>query len=434
MTVALRTVARRCLDAALAAVEPERLVRASLRHDDGALVLLDAAGRPCARHAGPVVVAAAGKAALAMARGAVVGSGVVIVPHGGGGACDGMVVRTAGHPLPDADGERATAELLAIVAAAPSDALVLVLLSGGASALLVAPAPGVTLDDKRAITARLLAAGADIASINAVRRHCSRVKGGGLARAAGGAAACWALVLSDVVGDDPSVIASGPTVADPTTFAEAAAVLARYLPPGAVPAGVRARLADGIAGRVPETPKPGDPLLARVRTCIVAGNRTAVAAAAEAARAQGFAPEIVDAPLLGDATEAGRAVVARLETLPRDRPVALVLGGETTVRVAAGGHGGRSQQLALSAAVALAGRSGLVLAAGTDGVDGPTDAAGACVDGATVERARRRGIDARDALERTDSHPALDAAGDLLRTGPTGTNVADLVVVVRDAC
>jgi glycerate-2-kinase len=420
MTLATRAVARACYDAALAAVEPERLVRAA-RAD-------------LVRHRGPLVVVAAGKAALGMVRSAGATPGIAIEPHGGAAAVDGVDVRTAAHPLPDAASEAATRDLLALVGSASPETLVLVLLSGGASALLEAPSPGLTLDDVRLVTHRLLASGADIAAMNVVRRHCSQVKGGGLARAAAGAAGVCALVLSDVVGDDPAVIASGPTVGDPTTFADADAVLRRWLAPSDVPARVRAHVDAGMAGRVPETVKPGDPVLARVAPHVIAGNRTAVDAAAAAARVQGFAVDVVPEPLCGDATEAGRAVVARLESAPRDRPVAVILGGETTVRVVPGGAGGRSQQLALSAALALAGRPGVVLAAGTDGVDGPTDAAGACVDGTTVARARAHGIDAAGALARTDSHPCLDAAGDLVRTGQTGTNVADLVVALRPAC
>jgi len=265
-----------------------------------------------------------------------------------------------------------------------------------------------------------------------VRKHCSRVKGGGLARAAREAAGLWSLVLSDVNGDDPATIASGPTVADPTTFADAGRVLVEHLTPAEVPLAVRDHIARGAAGDVPETAKPGDPVLARAVTVVVGGNGDAVAAAATAAAARGYAVDRVDAPLAGDAAEVGRQLAARLLAGPRDRPLALVAGGETTVRVRPGGHGGRSQQLALAAAVVLAGRAAVLLAAGTDGIDGPTDAAGACVDGETVARARGR--DPARALADTDSHPFLSASGDLLRTGATGTNVADLVVALRAAC
>jgi len=339
-----------------------------------------------------------------------------------------------GHPVPDDAGLHATARLLDAVRAAGPETLVLVLLGGGASSLLVAPAGAVALADKRAITAALLASGADIAALNTVRKHCSRIKGGGLARAARNAAAVWTLLLSDVAGDDPAIIASGPTVADATTFADARAVVARWLARDAVPEGVRAHLDAGLAGRVEESVKPGDPVLDHVVTRVLAGNRTAVDAAAAAARRLGFEPHVIGEALRDDAERAARRVVAALDLAPRHRPVAVVAGGETTVRVVRGGRGGRSQHLALTAALALAGRPGIVLAAGTDGIDGPTHAAGACVDGETVARARARGFDAVAALAATDSNPLLAASGDLLRTGPTGTNVADLVVALRPAC
>jgi glycerate 2-kinase len=309
-----------------------------------------------------------------------------------------------------------------------------VLLGGGASSLLVAPAGAVTLADKQAVTAALLASGADIVALNTVRKHCSRIKGGRLARAARDAAGVWTLLLSDVAGDDPAIIASGPTVADPTTFADARDVFERWLAPDAVPPRVRAHLDAGVLGRVEESVKPGDAVLDRTVTRVLAGNRTAVDAAAATASRLGFEPHPIREPLCGDAAAAARLVVATLDALPRQVPVAVVAGGETTVQVVHGGRGGRSQHLALAAAVALAGRPGVLLAAGTDGVDGPTDAAGACVDGRSVARARARAFDAAAALAATDSHPLLAATGDLVRTGPTGTNVADLVVALRPAC
>jgi glycerate 2-kinase len=432
----LRAAARACFDAALAAVDPGRLVGSALRRHDDVLDLEE--DDVVAGHRGPVLLLAAGKAGLAMAQGAAAArarDGLIVVPHAAVAAGPpGIVVVGAAHPLPDAAGVAATARVLAAAERAGPDTLVLVLLSGGASALLVAPAGEITLEDKQAVNRALLASGADIAALNTVRKHCSRVKGGGLARAARRSAGVWTLLLSDVVGDDPSVIASGPTVADPTTYADALAVIDRWLVPSGVPARVRAHLEAGGDGRLRETVKPGDPALARGIVHVLAGNGTAVAAAAEAARRLGYESHVVAEPLAGDAAAAGARVVERLAAAPRDRPVAIVAGGETTVRVVPGGRGGRSQQLALAASVALAGGPGVVLAAGTDGVDGPTDAAGACVDGTTVARARSRGLNALAALARTDSHPLLDAVGDLLRTGPTGTNVADLVVALRPAC
>ncbi len=436
-TSALRAAAHACFEAALAAVEPGHLVTTGLGRDGDRLELC--VGRPGAVHRGPVILVGAGKAAGAMARGAAAvaqpRSGIVIVPHDHRGATpEGVEILHGAHPVPDAAGEAATARLVALAETAADDALVLVLLSGGGSSLLVSPAGGITLADKQAVTAALLASGADIAALNTVRRHCSEVKGGGLLRAARRARAVWTLVLSDVVDDDPSTIASGPTAADPTTYDDALHVLRRWLAPEDVPASVRTRLESGAAGALPETVKPGDRLLARTRLEVLADNRSAVAAAADAARRGGFEPRVLSDPLVGDAAAAGRFVAARMMEGPRGRAVAVIAGGETTVRVVPRGRGGRAQHLALAAAVALDGRDGVVLAAGTDGVDGPTDAAGACVDGGTVTRARACGLDASAALAATDSHPVLAAAGDLIRTGPTGTNVADLVVALRPAC
>jgi glycerate-2-kinase len=441
VTAQLRADARACHEAALEAVEPAHRVRAHLVRESGGLELRDAGGEVLARHAGSILVVGAGKAALAMGRAAAVAAGVgcigggVIVPYGTDETLPhGLAVAYGGHPLPDAAGEHASARLLAAVAGLDVRTLALVVLSGGASAMLVAPAPGLTLADKQTVTARLLAAGADVGALNTVRKHCSRIKGGLLARAAVRAAGLWALVLSDVVGDDPATIASGPTVADPTTFADAAAVLARHLAPDDVPPGIATRLAHGLAGRVPETPKPGDRALARARTLVIGGNRDALAATAAAARARGYLTEQVTDPLTGDAGAAGRRLAAHLARLRRDRAVALVAGGETTVRVVEGRRGGRCQHLALAAAVVLAGAPAVLLAAGTDGIDGSTDAGGACVDGDTVARARARGLDAEAALAATDSHRLLAATGDLLPGGPTGTNVADVVVALRAAC
>jgi glycerate-2-kinase len=438
---ALRGDALAIHGAALAAVDPSRLVARCLGNDGGRLELRRPTGETLAVHAGAVLLVGGGKAGLAMARAAAAAAeeacrdGLVVVPRGGEGPCaSGVAIVPGGHPLPDAAGEAATARLLAAVTAADARTLVLVVLSGGASSLLVAPAKGLTLADKVAVTRALLASGADITALNMVRRHCSLVKGGGLARAARGAAGLWALVLSDVVGDDPATIASGPTVADPTTFRDAEAVLARYVPSDQVPARVRDHLAHGRAGHLPETTKPGDPSLRNAVTVVVGGNRDAVAAAGSMAASRGYAVDVLPEPLGGAAAAVGGFLAARLRAMRRDRAVALVAGGETTVRVRAGGRGGRCQQLALAAAIALAGEPCVLLAVGTDGVDGPTDAAGACIDGATIERAAARGLDPARALAATDSHPLLAATGDLVRTGPTGTNVADLVVALRAAC
>ncbi|HZP42645.1 MAG TPA: DUF4147 domain-containing protein [Candidatus Binatia bacterium] len=436
-----RTDAGAAFRAALARVAPGPLVRERLARDAGALVLRDARGAAVGRHAGPVLIVGAGKAALDMARaaadavGAWSAGGVVVVPHAAVGPCGGGVeVLGARHPVPDEAGVRASMRLVARVASADATALVLVCLSGGASSLLEVPAAGLALADVQALGAALLATGMDVGAMNVVRKHCSAVKGGLLARAAARAAGVWTLVLSDVVGDDLAAIGSGPTVPDPSTFADALAALDASVDPAGVPPRVRAHLVRGAAGAVPETPKPGDGAFARAHTVVVGGNRDAVAAAAAAVRERGWDVDVVPEPLLGPAEAAGPALAARLLVRSRDRAVAVVAGGETTVRAVAGGRGGRCQQLALAAAAVVAGTPAVLLAAGTDGVDGPTDAAGALVDGGTLARAAAAGRDAGRALATTDAYSVLAAAGDLLRTGPTGTNVGDLVVALRPAC
>ena len=433
---ALRADAHACFAAGLAAVEPGRLVATALGRDGDALVLRAPDGGEIARYRGRVCVVGAGKAVVAMARAAAgvlaasIADGLVIAPAGDPAPAVGSIaVRTGAHPVPDASSVAATADLLDLVGRAASDTLVLVLLSGGASALLTAPSDDLTLEDKQAVTRALLATGAEIAALNAVRKHCSRVKGGGLARAAAGSAGCWTLVLSDVVGDDLATIASGPTVGDPSTFGDALAALARLgVDP---PPAIAERLRRGAAGAIAETPKPGDSLFARSHTRLVGRNADAVGAMATEAARRGYAVTVWPDALLGDAALVGARLAAAVRALPGRGPTALVAGGETTVRAVSGGVGGRSQHLAAGAAPALEGAPVVFLAAGTDGVDGPTDAAGGCVDGETVRRARAAGLDVETALRATDSHRLLARTSDLVVTGPTGTNVADVVVALR---
>jgi len=431
----LQADARACFAAAVAAVEPGRAVARALAREGDALVLRNRTGDELARHVGPVCLVGAGKAGVAMARAAhaiavpSVTGGVVIVPHGSEVDAVGPIhVRHGAHPVPDAASVASTRALLDVIHAADADTLVLVVLSGGASALLAAASEDIALPDLQALTRALVAAGAEIGALNTVRKHCSRVTGGGIARAAREARGCWALVLSDVVGDDLATIGSGPTVADPTTYRDALAVLGRY---GiAAPAAIEAHLRRGAAGEVPETPKAGDRLFDRVWTTCVAGNADAVAGAVVEAQRRGFVVTQWP-PVDGDAGVAGTRVARALRALPGDVPVALIAGGETTVRARLGGLGGRSQHLALAAALGIDGLPAVVLAAGTDGVDGPTRAAGACVDGDTIARARRMQLDPAAALVATDSHRVLAATGDLVVTGSTGTNVADVVVALR---
>jgi hydroxypyruvate reductase len=321
-----------------------------------------------------------------------------------------------------------------LVARATGRDLVLAVISGGGSALLTLPVAGLTLAELQQTTDLLLRCGATIVELNTVRKHLSQIKGGGLARLAGPAPVA-SLILSDVVGDPLDVIASGPTVADPTTFAEAWAVLERYHLVARMPAAVRERLRAGLEGAVPDTPKPDAALFQRVHNVIVGSNRLAAEAAVQAAREAGLNALLLSTFVEGEARQVAHVAVALAKELvtydrPVSRPACLVWGGETTVTMCGKGKGGRNQELALAAAVSMAGLPGVLLVAlGTDGTDGPTDAAGAVASGETMARASSVGLDAVAHLENNDAYPFFDTLSDLIRTGPTGTNVNDLILI-----
>ncbi len=435
---AQRQVARTVLAAALAAVAPEAAIARHVRREGNWLLAGEAAYD--LRTVGRIVVLGAGKASGAMARAleALLGDrldrGLVIVKDGHTVPTTRIAVQTAAHPVPDARGVEATGKALALLAGLGPQDLVILLLSGGGSALLERPAPGLTLADLQTTTELLLRAGADIAEVNTVRKHLSAVKGGQLARAAA-PASVLVLVLSDVIGDPLDVIASGPAAPDPTTFADAVAVLERYALWTRVPAAVAHRLQAGAAGRLPDTPKAGDPVFARVRHVIVGNNRCAAEAAVAQARALGLHALLLSTFVEGEAREVGRLLGALARELatsqqPAPRPACLVLGGETTVTVRGEGRGGRNLEVALGAVASVAGLPDvLLLTAATDGQDGPTEAAGAWVDGTSLARAQSRGLDPRAFLHRNDAYSFFAALGDLLITGPTLTNVNDLLFV-----
>jgi len=338
-----------------------------------------------------------------------------------------------GHPVPTDASERAGRRALAVAASAAADETLLVLVSGGASAMMAVPADGITLDDKRRTTDRLLKAGADIYALNTVRKHISAIKGGWLAACA--SAPIRTFAISDVVGDDLSVIASGPTVADSSTFDEALNVLQRFGGLAAYPAAVVARLSAGQRGGVDETPKPNDPRLARAVSTVIGSRRDAMDAAVAAAESLGYHVVRLDEPVLGEARLASIAHLQamRARTSGVGRPVCIVSSGETTVRVTGRGKGGRNQEFALAAAGLLAslGAPAVVASVGTDGIDGPTDAAGALVDSSTTSRARAAGVgDAERFLADNNAYAFFAALGDLIQTGPTGTNVGDLQIIL----
>jgi glycerate 2-kinase len=435
----------RCFRAAVEAVDPARLVASALRVE-GDAVLLDAPGVRASiplSSLGKIHLVGAGKAGRAMGEAAIaalgkrVAGGVIAVPRGAEGPSGPVRFAAAGHPVPDIYSLAAARELLSLLERAGKGDLVVALVSGGGSAMLSAPAAGITMEEKAETSRLLLRAGADIASFNAVRKHLSEVKGGLLARAAH-PATTWALLLSDVPGDDPSVIASGPFSPDPTTYADAIGVLERYGIFYAVPSPVRRHLADGAAGILPETPKPDDPAFLATTSAIVGTNRTAMDAAAHAAAAGGTDVLLLPRFLRRESRECARVFCSRLRvaasTLAPGRSVALIAGGESTVTVKGDGKGGRNQEFALASAIELSGEDGLaVLACGTDGIDGPTDAAGAYADGTTVSRASSLRLDPGMHLSRNDAYPFFEALRDLVITGPTGTNVADLAIGLATA-
>lgn len=449
LTHSLRTCAwgesiTRVLAAALTAVEPGAAVRRFLKREGDTLWVGE--HNYDLSHYERVMVLAVGKAAVPMAEAAAgvlgerLSTAQVVTKSASSFSLQtprghpAFSVMAAGHPIPNDQSVLAGQRAAELLQGAGERDLVLLLLSGGGSALLTRPVAGVTLADLQALTRALLASGASINEINTLRKHLDSVKGGGLARMAYPATLA-ALVLSDVVGNPLDVIASGPAVADTTTFGDAWAVLERYTLADSAPAAIVAHLQRGLAGEFADTPKPGDAVLAGVAHVLVGSNTLAAVAAMQAARAEGFTPLLLTTFLQGEAREAGRmlAAVAReisASSNPLPRPACIIAGGETTVTLRGNGRGGRNQELALAAVNDLAGLENSVLVAlATDGDDGPTDAAGAVVTGATLARAGEHGLDPLASLARNDAYPFFDTLGDLLKPGPSGTNVNDLAFV-----
>jgi glycerate 2-kinase len=422
----LRSHARAILAAGVAAVDPDRCVRNSLRLLRGGVRL--GSHRIAMKGGARVHLLAAGKAAAGMSVAAAailearLGEVSVVVPHGAPRpVVAGQEAWSAGHPFSDAGSLAAAADALRVARTAAEGDLVLCLLSGGASALWGAPRPGLTLGDLHRTAEALMAAGVEIEALNAVRRRLTVLGGGGLAAASRGRIAT--LAISDVVGSAPEAIGSGPTVREPVSPADALAAARRG------GSGVPARVLDFLSRQTADdgplwaVEGPAAPFV------VIAQGRDAEMGAETEARSLGYTVERWPEPLRGEARHAGRALAARLTASSGETPRALIASGETTVTVSGGGRGGRNQELALAAALALEGAAGVVLGAmGTDGIDGPTDAAGAVVDGGTGARAREAGMDPEAHLRRNDSHPLLRATGDLVVSGPTGTNVGDLVV------
>jgi glycerate 2-kinase len=422
------------LKAALEAVDPAAAIRRTVQRDGDRLLI---GGREYdLSRVRRVLVVGAGKASAPMAaeieKLVPEVEGCVSVRYGYSAPTQHIAIREAGHPVPDEAGVAATREIADLLRQADQRDLVLCLISGGGSALLTLPS--VSLHDLQHTTDALLRSGATINQINTVRKHLDTVKGGGLARLAQPAPVI-ALVLSDVVGNPLDAIASGPTVPDTTTWADAARVLDTFELWNRVPESVSQRLSDGLAGRLPDTPKPGDPLFDQGQTEVVASNLVACEAAAEAAGRLGLATQVLTTCIEGEAREVARVLAGVLREVdasghPLPRPCCVIAGGETTVTVRGRGKGGRNQELALAAAIPLDGVPDVLLASiGTDGSDGPTDAAGAWVDGSTVERAAAHHLDPLAYLANNDAYTFFERLGALIVTGPTRTNVNDLYLL-----
>lgn len=416
----LRRHAQAIFRASLAAADPEAAVERHL----GSLKL---------KQYRRIFVVGAGKAGASMAKaaervlGKKIASGYVNVKDGHTAKLSRIELNECGHPVPDERGVQGARRIAEIAREAGENDLLVCLISGGASALLPAPVPPITLEEKQAVTRLLLASGANIHEINAVRKHISAIKGGQLARLAS-PATVESLLLSDVIGDDLDVIGSGPTAPDASTFGTAIGILEKYRIFDTVPASVRERL----TSTAPETPKPGATLFKNVRNTVVGSNRLALDAAAEKATGLGYRTLVLASEIEGETRDVARmhAAIAREIVRygrPVSRPACIITGGETTVTIKGQGLGGRNQEFVLAAAIDIAGLDGVVvLSAGTDGTDGPTDAAGAIADGSTL----KRGPEARRFLEANDSYHYFEPLDDLIKTGPTNTNVMDVRLVL----
>ena len=390
-----------------------------------------------------VLVIGAGKAGASMARaiedilGDRLSEGVITVKYGHLDELKKIKIQEAGHPVPDENGYLGARAIYQLASSADEKTLVICLFSGGGSALLTLPVEGVSLEDKQATTQVLLECGATIQEINAIRKHLSAIKGGGLARAVY-PATLVTLSLSDVVGDDLDSIASGPCVPDSTTYADCLEIFTKYAIEKDVPPAVLQHIQQGIAGNVPETPKAGQDFFKQTQNVIIGSNFNALLKSKEKADELGYNTLLLSSMIEGETREVACNHIAigaeiQLHGYPLARPACVLSGGETTVRIKGRGKGGRNQEFVLAAAIRMAGMEDITaFSAGTDGNDGPTDAAGALADGQTLEQANRKGLDAKRYLDDNDSYHFFDQAGGLYKTGPTNTNVMDIRIILID--
>ncbi|WP_309492818.1 glycerate kinase [Candidatus Hecatella orcuttiae] len=435
-----RRLALEAMEAALASVNPQHLLRGRLKLE-GDFLRIDHLSVDLKEVEG-IYVFGGGKASAAMAEalyevlGDRLTEGIIVAPK-----YQERAFRTgpiwlvkAGHPIPTVEAPNAVSKMLELADRLGERDLAFCLISGGGSALMASPTGGVSLEEKQDITRALLKSGATIHEINTVRKHLSQVKGGRLAGRIYPAETVG-LIISDVVGDSLETIASGPTAPDPTTFRDAVAVLKKYRLWDNAPEAVRKTLEEGVGGLIPESPKPSEEVFRKVHNFILGNNELACRSASEYLNSRGVEASVLTVFLEGEAREAGRVIAAMAKYLkpkPEAKDRSIILGGETTVKVKGEGKGGRNQELVLSACRLIEGVKGLAIAAvDTDGVDGYTEAAGGIVDGYTLSQAREAGLDADFYLQNNDSHSFLDKLGDTIMTGPTGTNVNDLIVAVR---
>lgn len=435
----MRLNAKNIFQKGVAAVDPGRAVkRVCRRQGDQLLIGHRTYDLSICRN---LLVIGAGKAAAPMAAALEdsladkITEGIINVKYGHTATLKQIRIIEAGHPVPDKNGELGAGEIFRLAEAAGENDLIITLISGGGSALLPLPVPGLSLKDKQKAIKTLLACGAAIHEINTIRKHTSLIKGGGLAQAAW-PAQMITLILSDVVGDDLDVIASGPSVPDSSTFADCMAIIAKYNIINSLPQKIIAHFKKGVSGEIPDTPGPDDPVFEKICNMIVGDNLQAINAAQKEAAQLGYNTLILSSMIEGETCDIAlmHGAIAR-EVLKTGNPIAppacILSGGETTVNIKGNGLGGRNQEFALAAAINIAGCDDiLILSGGTDGNDGPTDAAGAIADSETVDRAKQLGLNPLDYLQNNDSYHFFNKLGDLLMTGPTNTNVMDLHIML----
>ncbi len=435
----LRKDARKIFMAGVEGVEPARAVKSFAHRQDNTLTVN--IRKYHLNQIENIYVVGAGKAAAPMALaveqilGNRINKGLINTKYGHGLSLNRIELKEAGHPLPDEAGMQGAETILSLIEGAKDKDLIICLISGGGSALLPLPAQGISLEEKQEATSFLLGCGATIQEINTIRKHISRIKGGRLAEASW-PAQLLTLILSDVVGDPLDVIASGPTVPDQSTFEDCLAIAKKYKLESKVSPSIRNYLHEGAAGRRQDTPKPGNVCFAKTQNVIIGSNIQAIGASASEAHQLGYHPLILSSLIEGEARQVAKVHAAIVKEVirtgnPITRPACLISGGETTVTLRGEGKGGRNQEFVLAAALEIKDlKMTAILSGGTDGTDGPTDAAGALADGNTVRRSWMRGMDPASYLDRNDSYNFFFKLGDLLITGPTRTNVMDLRIII----